>query len=181
MDEPSDPVTPARLRVMRIIVFAQIMGLLVFAGAVAYIVQSHKPAGRTGTMFSIMALALTAAGATASLAFPRFVQLQQLRRIARGEWRPPPRVAESAYATDAAKLFAVYLSTMIMGLALVEGAGFCCCIAYLLEGQPYVLALLAIALVLQIGRFPTESGVRGWMERQLDFLEQERRRMQTPG
>ncbi len=175
MTDPNDPITPARMRVMRIIVFAQTMGIVIFAVVVVLMVQGRAGAGRGNGFLSPLALAMLAGLGTASIAFPHFARRQSLRRIARGEWRPPPGAA-SAYASDEAKLFAVYLSTLIMGLALVEAAGLFCCIAYLIEGQPYVLALIAIAVGIQISRFPTEGRLRAWMGRQLDWLEQERQR-----
>ena len=163
------------MRAMRIIVFAQTMGIVIFAVVVVLMVQRRAAPVNGSGFLSPLALAMLAGLGTASIAFPYFARRQGLRRIARGEWQPPQGAA-SAYTSDGAKLFAVYLSTLIMGLALVEGAGLFCCIAYLIEGQGYVLALIAIAIGIQISRFPTEGRVRAWMDRQLDWLEQERQR-----
>jgi hypothetical protein len=44
------------------------------------------------------------------------------------------------------------------------------CIAFLLEAQSYVLAVIGVAVVLMLLNFPTESRVLAWMERQLDQL-----------
>jgi hypothetical protein len=173
MDEPNDPITRGRMLTLRIIVFAQTLGLVIFAVVVFFMVQNRRAAPMATETFSLVALALLAGLGTASVAFPHFALRQDLQRIARGEWRPPPGAA-SAYASDSAKLFAVYLRTLILGLALVEGAGIYCCVAYLLEGRQYVLALIGVALVLLIARFPTESGLRAWMGRQLDWLERQR-------
>ncbi len=174
MAEPNDPITPARMRALGIIVFAQTMGIAVFAAVVVAMVQRQGPTlhGGSGIMSLIGAVMLAGMG-TASILLPQAVGRQRLRRIARGEWRAPPG-AEHVYASDAAKLFAVYLTTMMIGLALVESAGIFCCVAYLLEGQHYVLGLIALAVLLQIARFPTEGRVRAWIGRQLDLLEQER-------
>ena len=137
--QPERSDFPARVRVVRIIVFAQTMGLVVFAAAI-WVSQSRGPGPHGNGTYSLLAAALLAGLGTASVAFPYFILRQNLT-IARGAWQPPPGVPASAYASDSTKLFAVYLNTTIMGLALVEGAGIYCCVAYLLEGQPYVLLL----------------------------------------
>ena len=135
MDDPNDPITPARMRTMRIIVFAQTMGLVIFAAAVFFIVQNRRVPPKDNGILSMLGLAMLAGLGTASVAFPQSIRRQNVRRIARGEWQPPPGTA-SAYALDSAKLFAVYLSTLIMGLALVEGAGMYCCIAIWWKASP---------------------------------------------
>ncbi len=175
MDDPNDPITPGRIRTLTIIVFAQTMGLVVFAAVAVYLVHQQGVPIRHTDFLSPLGLIMLAVMGPASIAFPLFIRRQNVGRIARGEWKPPPGAA-SAYTSDAAKLFAVYLTSTIVGLALVEGAGILCCLAYLLEGQTYVLALIAIAVVLQIARFPTEGRLRAWMGRQLDWMEQERQR-----
>jgi hypothetical protein len=180
MEEPNDLVPPARLRVMQIIVFAQVMGVLVFAAVAIYLVVDQgngrgmaPPADLP--VFSLVGVVGLGVLTVASFAFTNFQLRQGLRRIARGQWRPPPG-AESAFPTDASKLLALRHTNLISALALIEGGAFLCCIAYLLEGRPYMLALIFLAVVLQVARFPTETGLRAWMGRQLDWLEQERQR-----
>ena len=59
---------------------------------------------------------------------------------------------------------------MIVGLALLEGSAFMALLAYLLEGQTWVLGLAAGVLALMAVRFPTRASVLAWLERQADAL-----------
>ena len=70
-----------------------------------------------------------------------------LSQIADGQWQPGPEADPSQFATDAAKLMAVRQTTLIVGAALLEGAGLFGCVAFFLEGQFFVLCspLLAAA------------------------------------
>jgi hypothetical protein len=177
MDEATDSFSRPRLRTMQIIAFAQVLGLVLAAAIFVYLVQ--VPYNGQGVappqglpIFSLVGVAVLTGLALVSFAFPNFLLAQGVRTVARGDWPSPP--GATLLDSDAAKLLALYQTTMIIGLALVEGAGFYCCIAYLLEGQPWMLALVALALVLQAARFPTECRVRAWLSRQLDRLEQTR-------
>ena len=76
----------------------------------------------------------------------------------------------AAFDTDTLKLLSVRQTTMIVRLALLEGAGFFCAIAYFLEGSVYALIGVGVILAIMIAVFPTEAGVRAWMERQLEAV-----------
>ena len=93
-----------------------------------------------------------------------------LRQIASGAWPLPPGADAAAFASDTAKLLAVRQTTMLISWAMVEGAAFFGCIAYLLEAQPFTLAVVGVAVLLMLVDFPTERGVSAWLERQVDQL-----------
>jgi hypothetical protein len=59
---------------------------------------------------------------------------------------------------------------MMIGLALLEGAAFLGCIAYLLEARPLALGVVVVAITPMLVNFPTEARVRAWLERQADQL-----------
>jgi hypothetical protein len=48
-------------------------------------------------------------------------------------------------------------------------------IAYIVDGQPLVLLVPCVAVVLLLARFPTESGLRHWLQEQEDRLTDLRR------
>jgi hypothetical protein len=101
-----------------------------------------------------------------------------LRQSATGAWKLPLQTIAADFRTDASKLLAVRQTSMIVGLALLEGAAFFACIAYLLEGQLWVLAIILTAMVLMMVSFPTEGRVQSWLAWQADQLDELRRRAQ---
>ena len=64
---------------------------------------------------------------------------------------------------------------LIIGLALLEGPAFVACIAFFVEARVYTLPIIAVAVIMMVVRFPTESGVRVWLQEQLDKLNAMRR------
>src|SRR5207237_8078997 len=90
-----------------------------------------------------------------------------LRQILAGTWLPGN---QAAFATGGAKLMGLRMATLIVGLAMLEGTAFFGCIAYLLEAHPLALAVVGVAVVLMLCKFPTEARGRAWLERQADRL-----------
>src|SRR5262249_19506510 len=121
---------------------------------------------------TVMAAGMFAVFVPLSFLVPTIQTGAALRRIAAGTWRPPPDVDPKSYETVAAKLLTVRQTTMLVGLALLEGAAFMACTAYLLEGQTLVLAVVALVVLFMLLQFPTEGRVRAWIERQADQLAQ---------
>ena len=75
---------------------------------------------------------------------------------------------------DAGNLMTLFHVRTIVGAAVLEGCAFFASIAYFLERNPLALGL-AIFLILGVAaHFPTRSRMVGWVERQLQWLEQER-------
>jgi hypothetical protein len=174
MTTPGETLPPQRLRVMQIIAMALILGVSSFLGIVLYLVSQNNGQGMAPNalvpLMSLLAgLFLVIAAVLASIIAAAQTR-SMLRQIASGSWRPPPRTNPNDYHSDAAKLLAVRQTTLIVTLALPEGAAFFGCIAYMLEGQPFVLAIILAALGLMLVHFPTERRVRTWLEQQADRL-----------
>jgi hypothetical protein len=75
---------------------------------------------------------------------------------------------------DAGSLMAVFQGKIIVGAAMLEGGAFFAAIAYLVEGGPIALALAVVLWLGIAAHFPTLPRVIGWIERQLEWLDQER-------
>ena len=106
-----------------------------------------------------------------TVVLPAALTRAAVRQIATGSWQPPA-ARPGSFATDIGKLLAVRLNTLIVAMALLEGAAFFACIAYLLEGQAVALVAVGVALALMLVRFPTEARVRAWLEQQAERLAQ---------
>jgi hypothetical protein len=173
-DERDDSIPPGRLRVMQIITGAPILGVVITLGIFVFLVQVPNQGrpfgpGQGPPILSVLALGTLAVLAVASGVLPDVVLRQGLRSIARGEGPPP-----TGYA---GRLLLQRQTTLIMGLALLEAPALFCCIAYLLEGRLYTVGGAVLAVLLMASRFPTESGLRAWLRRRLDAVEEERRRI----
>jgi hypothetical protein len=173
-----DELTPWRLFTMQIIAGALVTGVLVFVAIDLYLVLVQNRGGGLNPpqpvpLLSWMALGMLAVTVPVSFLLPRFLTRSALQRIASGTWQLGPNVPIPA--TDAGKLLAVRQTTLILGLAPLEGAAFFGCIAYLMEASVLALSAVLVALLLMLWQFPTESNVRAWLAEQTEQLAQVRR------
>jgi hypothetical protein len=174
---PCERLTPNHLRVMHITAGALLMGVVAFLGIALYIVQVQNNGQGMNPpqnlpIVTLVAVAFLALIAPLAFIVPSIMTRSALRRILAGKWTPPPGADAGMYAGGGAKLWAVHQSTMIVGLALLEGSAFLGGIAYLLEAQPLTLGVVGVAIVLMLCQFPTEQRVRAWLERQAAVLTQ---------
>ncbi len=158
---------------MQIIAVALVIGLMTFLVVILYIVQVQNQGRGTTPPQGAPLISLIAAGflgvlAIASFLVPAAIMRSTLQRIAAGTWKPAPGM--EVPATDAGKLMVLYQTTLIVGLAMLEGPGFFGGIAYLLEAQAFALGIVAVGIILMLARFPTESRVRRWLEVQEEQL-----------
>jgi hypothetical protein len=72
--------------------------------------------------------------------------------------------------TDVPRLAALYSTMKIATFALCESAGLVAAIAYLIEREPAVLAVSALAAAYMLAAFPTRSRWRNWLEQQMSRL-----------
>jgi hypothetical protein len=185
MSEMDDRVLAPRVRIMQIIACALITGVVVFLGFACYQVfvqrQGQPMAPIDGLpMISVVAVAMVAAGVVASFVAPTVMTRGALQKIAAGTFQIPQRIDPKDMATDFAKLLAVKQTTLIVGLALLEGPAFMGCIAFFLEAQALTLLIVAVPIVAMLLRFPTEGGVRNWLYEQTNQLQQLRQSGQWP-
>jgi hypothetical protein len=184
-NDPTESLTPGRLRTMQIVAGALLLGAAAFLGIVLYIVlvQNHGHGNarpRNVPIISLMAVAMLSVMAPLAFIVPRIQTRSALRRIVAGTWTirqlgVPPEV----YATDGGKLMSVRQTTLIVGLAYLQGSAFFGCIAYLLEAQSFVLGVIGVAVVLMLCKFPTRERVRAWLERQANALDELRQQQDS--
>lgn len=175
MSSPDEDLPPQRLRVMQLVASALLLGVVTFLTVALIIVLTQTkgsglaPAGDL-PMISVVAVVFLAVEAPLAFLVPGFLTRSAVRQIASGTWRLPPGADPAALGTDAAKLLAVRQTTLLVGLALLEGAAFFGCIAFLLEARPFALGVVLVPILLMLVKFPTEGRVRAWLERQAGQL-----------
>jgi hypothetical protein len=155
----------ARVRTAQIITAAIILGAAAFL-VVAFVVraQSSDPApDRTPLSWVALVAALVMAVAY------YFV----IDAVAAGQRR---RIAQSG-GNDPKGWYAAYQTTLVAGLAVLEGAAFLLIVAYLVEGSweknwvPLVAAAGFIAFMATL--FPSRPGIERWIAEQREKLRAE--------
>ncbi|MCI0463147.1 MAG: hypothetical protein L0Z62_39880 [Gemmataceae bacterium] len=177
MNGPEDPFPIQRVRVMQIIAGMLIVGVLFFLGLVLYLVHVEGQGQRAQAglpLVTMIAVGMFGVCALLAFALPAAMTNSALRRLADGTWQPPPNVKPQAFATTTQRLLLVRQTTLIVGMALLEGPAFLACTAYLLEVQPPALVVVGAAVFLMVWSFPTTGRVRAWVEQTADALEQQR-------
>jgi hypothetical protein len=160
--EPDDVPQP-QLWTMQIICAALMMGVFIPLAIFLFLVlvQQQKPIltkPEDMQMLSLVAIVLLAANASLSLFLPVMMTKSALPRLATSE----PSVLQ---------LIALYQTTLIIGLALLEGAAMLGCVAFFLEAHVVDLAVVGIGLILMAARFPTRGRVATWLAQQRAALE----------
>jgi hypothetical protein len=191
--EPDQVVTPLRMRTMQTIASALLIGVIGFLGFVLYfaqVVNNGKPLAppQNMPMISFIAVAMFCMCVPLSFIIPSVQIRSALWRILQGRWSVPldPEVDPAvraqirmSYATAGDKLMLVRQTTMIVAFALLEGSAVMACLSYLLEGQPFVLAIVGADVFFMLCKFPTEGRIRAWLERQAVLLGEMRQEVES--
>ena len=177
MSDPEDVLPKQSLLVMQIIAGALLFGVAIFLTIALIIVQGQKngaglaPPGNL-PIVSIVAVSFFVLQGPFAFIIPGIMTGNALRKIVAGAWQPPPGANPSSFDGDSSKLMLLRHTTLIVRLAILESAAFFGCIAYLLEGQIFVLSEVLVALFLMLASFPTFYRVRYWLELQADQVNQ---------
>lgn len=157
----------------RLIVTALIAGLLFFLTIGVFLVEIRGPGGGAPMpqgnqkVLTLVAMALFLVQVPLSFVLPRAMLRASLRKLA---------AEDRLVVENLPRLLGLRQASLVLGLALLEGVGFLCCVAYLTEGHRVGLVLAGMVLLLMLFRFPSEIGTRLWLERYLSGLEDLRTR-----
>jgi hypothetical protein len=162
-----------RLRTAQIITVSMIVGVVVMAAVLFFLRSQNPPPPPPVPLVSYLGYVFAAVCLGASVLVPNVVLANFRKQIAKGQQpnssNPWPRPPE-----DAGTWMALYQTTLIIGLALLEGPTFFLLIAFFLEGQPVSLGVAGGLLACMALRFPTRDGVMRWIETQRELVERER-------
>jgi hypothetical protein len=176
MNEPLITIPPARLRTMRILNLSLIWGAVAVCAVAVYVVYDNNGQGIWGPqalpLVSLIAAGMTCIQVVVSFTLPATLLRKGLNRMTTAARHPGAGVAGLPSDDTVNQLLLLRQSSMIVGLAMLNGSSLFCSIAYLVEGQPYVLIGTAVTLGLMVARLPTEGGLRIWLERQVDEVRQ---------
>lgn len=163
-----------RVRVLQIIAFTMLLGLLSFTGVVLFL---HLGGYLSIPMPDVPVVTFVAIGMLLlqmplSMLIPNQFIRRATKEIAAGTWSPNQgRGPVQTFHDDAERLLAVRQMAIIIKLTLLVGLGVFGCIAYLIERSPFALCVSAVVLLAMLLNFPTEWRTLSWVERQLTEID----------
>jgi hypothetical protein len=152
---------------MQIIVFALTAGLVIFIAIVATLRVGGQPPGQPPRepFISYLAIAAAVIALFAWAVVPRMLAGKMRQSIVDGQ---PLQYHGLPNATDDMRqinpLIAMYQTSLIVGCAILEGAGFFNAVAYMLEHQQMNLLAAAVLALMILTQFPTASRLLSWIE-----------------
>ena len=160
MNGPDDGgVVAARLLTMRIIIGALVMGVLTFS-AVAVVVRAQ---GNMRPPPAVPVISYVAAGQGVLMLVLQAIVPAAI--VAGGRKAIPPGAGTDGW-------LGLYMTRMIVGAALLEGAAFTFLMGYMVEGPPWALAGgVAFAALILILYYPTLDRIERWAEAQRDAMQ----------
>lgn len=165
MQPPAEATFRRRVVVLQIITAAMTAGLLILAAVAVFVrLSGNGPPVAGIPVISYVALGAIVFGAAASFLVPPFVERSILRQVASGVSALSGKGPRLPAGDDSSELFGVAQAGHIVGCALLEGPGFIAAIAYMLEGTPWAVGLVAVPLSLLALRFPTADRVRSRLD-----------------
>jgi hypothetical protein len=155
------------VRPMQIIVFALTAGIATFIAVVATLPTRDQQAGQAlrEPIISYIAIGAAVMALIAWAIVPRLLASSMRQAIVDGrpqQYGGLPETTEEMRQIN--PLIAVYQTTLIIGCAILEGAGFFNAVAYMLEHQQLNLLAAAVLAVMILMQFPTASRVVSWIE-----------------
>jgi hypothetical protein len=161
----------ARIRVMRIITFAQVLGAGIFLVIVLILRAQGQGGNPANGLISLTSLAwpFCLGNLVPYVIFPRAVVRAGRRRlVASGATAGPPTPP-----ADRAAWYGLFQTQLIIRLALLQGSALYLIIAYLLEGSPLILGAAATFLTAIALHFPSRARVDNWVDTQAELARQE--------
>ena len=163
LSESPDPLL-TRVRPLRLITIGLMIGILIIAGVMIYLVQGPNQGvpiiQGAVPVISIVAVALMVAGIGLGLLLPKLFSKAMLRQMLDAN----PKAG--APTTLADRLMSMWYGQVLIRSATWEAPAIFAVIAYFLEAQPFVLAVPVRTVLLLLFFFPTSARLRAWLDEQ---------------
>jgi hypothetical protein len=177
MAAPED-LLPRQLRTVQIVAGALLLGVAALTAVALVVVWTRTggpivapPADGSLPFMTLVAVFLLATQGLLAAFFPGVLTRATVTRLA----------AAAPAPDDAAHLLHIRYPSLLIALALLEGAALFGGVAFLLEGHMLALAVVVGAVLLMLLRFPTEVRIRAWLTRELGRLAERRLGKAPPG
>lgn len=150
-----------QLRVMQIIAFALMMGVMSFFGVVLVVTQGNVFGMQQPGLITIIAAGFAFIMIVNHFVIPSIIANAQLKRLA------GVGTSDAEKEQRVASLANVYQVHLIVGLALLEGAAFFNLIALMIGKSAASIAVIVVLLSLMLFKFPTRTKVTWWIQEKL--------------
>jgi hypothetical protein len=165
--EEKEPDPAAIVRTAQIIAIAMPVGVTIFL-AVTLVLRRGKgtfaaepwDVSPPKNLISLLGLTMAAVVVILSFAIPQTMTAGQRRIAAKA------KKSGSVSPHESFSFAMMYMTGMIIGMALLEGGAFFNGICFLLEGHAPNLIVAAVLVLLILARFPTLNGIETWTEDQ---------------
>lgn len=151
-----------QLRTMRIIATALIAGAAIFLGVVTLIRSGQAPADTPMITY-------IATGFAAVILVMRTILMKVIPRNLISQQRE--HITDSTAGRK--QIAQVYLTRMILGMAMCEGAAFFAIVAWMAESHELALGIVLFLIMVMVMSFPFQQRVLNWIEVQLFQLHPE--------
>jgi hypothetical protein len=163
-------------RTVQIIVGAMGIGVASFFGIVILLVQQRAQFAWAGSrVLTYLSIAVALLVTVAYIIVPRLIADRMRQAIVDGksdDWGIVKNMPNADKLGDLAPIMMIYQTRMIVGIALLEGAAFFACIAYLFEHRRITIIIAAALLVGILSQLPSFARVEAWAEDELAELKQ---------
>ncbi len=174
LSEPQREYLNQHLRPMQIIVGALAAGAVTFMCVAPFVVAGRREVGPANPLvMQYTGLALTFLAILAWMLVPWYFAGGLRQAIADGKpLTNRPMVPAPPGVGDVQPLKEMYMTRLILGAAILEGAAFFNVVAYILERQPISLVVAGVLVILLLAQMPTWGRMQGWAESDLATLKQ---------
>jgi hypothetical protein len=172
--EDNDVIAEQRLRVMRIIVAALVIGAANFLVIAVYLQESGQmPPPDQEVLSYHVGIPYAIALLVAHFMIPSLMATAHRRRMARTQSMANTPEKQSGSSANLGPWYNFYQTRLIVGAAMLEGAALYFVIAYLLEGTAFSLAAAGCFILGIAVKFPTRDRVERWIGHQQELLQEE--------
>ena len=155
------------------------MGVVTF-GAMIFVLGLAEEEPPETPVISYIGFAFAAISLVAATVVPKLMTSVMRNAVLKAKPSNDDQVSESEYELQVfSHLAGVFQTKEIIGRAILEGAAFLNLVAYLLEGQPMSIALVALLLVAMLIGFPTRGRLASFMRDETATIEQLRQLERT--
>lgn len=157
----------AAVRIMQILILSLMLGILIFAGIAVFVNSQARPQQKVLTsplVFTVLGIIAAVINIVLRLFVPGLVSTAVLGNIAK------KRGQDNITKLD---VYPAYLSGLLVGAALLEGAAFFNIVAVLITREYWTLGVAGVLLALMAAAFPTLDRVDYWAEEQLRDLQRD--------
>jgi hypothetical protein len=153
---------------MQIIVGAMAAGVIMFMIVTLVVSAGEEGEPPETPMLTYMSLAVAPAAILVALLFPGVLVRSQREAILSNTALQPEAGASPAADAQPTRMLLVggYQTALIIRTAILEGAAFFSLIAFMLEGQAWILIVTGVLLLFILSGLPTQSRVEDAIERE---------------